>query len=297
MSDTWTQISGYSPQDYTDTLTYKVHSSTKQVEKVTGQALVAGEKNSQYICFTLDRFWDGIDISSKTFSIEYALAGEYYGTSEAVNAEMTDDEIRFGWVVPENACAVNGILLFVLKVESEDYVLKTQIAEAPVSKSINVEDVVPEPTKEAWYQEFEERVGLAINSAEVALAQAQIAVETAVTSAESAQEASDTAQEAVTEARIRYGSPLTANLAENMVEQNRVYVYTGSETGYTAGHWYYYDGSAWTDGGVYNGSAVNTDMTLTQVGIPADAKAVGDELSQIKEDFTALVARIEALEG
>lgn len=28
MSDTWTQISGYSPQDYTDTLTYKVHSST-----------------------------------------------------------------------------------------------------------------------------------------------------------------------------------------------------------------------------------------------------------------------------
>lgn len=297
MSDTWTQISGYSPQDYTDTLTYKVHSGTKQVEKVTGQALVAGEKNSQYICFTLDRFWDGIDISTKTFSIEYALAGEYYGTSEAVNAEMTDDKIRFGWVVPENACAVNGTLLFVLKVESEDYVLKTQIAEAPVSKSINVEDVVPEPTKEAWYQEFEERVGLAINSAEVALAQAQTAVETAVTSAESAQEASDTAQEAVTEARIRYGSPLTANLAENMVEQNRVYVYTGSETGYTTGHWYYYDGSAWTDGGVYNGSAVNTDMTLTQVGIPADAKATGDEISQIKEDLQDLLTRMSALEG
>lgn len=94
-----------------------------------------------------------------------------------------------------------------------------------------------------------------------------------------------------------YGSTLTAATAAAMTDQRRVYVYTGSETGYTAGHWYYYDGSDWTDGGVYNGSAVNTDMTLTQVGIPADAKAVGDELSQIKEGLQDLLTRVSALEG
>lgn len=94
-----------------------------------------------------------------------------------------------------------------------------------------------------------------------------------------------------------YGSPLTAATAADMTDQGRVYVYTGSETGYTSGHWYYYDGSAWTDGGVYNAVAVDTDTTLAISGKAADAKKTGDEIIQIKEDFTALVARVTALEG
>ena len=85
-----------------------------------------------------------------------------------------------------------------------------------------------------------------------------------------------------------YGSPLTANTAADMTDQDRVYVYTGSETGYTAGHWYYYDGSAWADGGVYNAVAVQTDTTLTQAGKAADAKKTGDEISTLKEDLNNL---------
>ena len=82
-----------------------------------------------------------------------------------------------------------------------------------------------------------------------------------------------------------YGSPLTANTAADMTDQNRVYVYTGSETGYTAGHWYYYDGSAWTDGGVYNAVAVQTDTTLTQAGKAADAKETGDQITELKREL------------
>lgn len=85
-----------------------------------------------------------------------------------------------------------------------------------------------------------------------------------------------------------YGSPLTAATAAAMTDQSRVYVYTGSETGYTAGHWYYYNGTTWTDGGVYNAIAVDTDTTLTISGKAADAKKTGDEISQIKEDFDAI---------
>lgn len=94
-----------------------------------------------------------------------------------------------------------------------------------------------------------------------------------------------------------YGSPLTATTAAAMTDQKRVYVYTGSETGYTAGHWYYYNGSAWTDGGVYNAVAVDTDTTLSIAGKAADAKKVGDELTSVKEDLQGLVARVTALEG
>jgi len=72
-----------------------------------------------------------------------------------------------------------------------------------------------------------------------------------------------------------YGSPLTAATASAMTDRTKVYVYTGSESGYTAGHWYYWNGSAWTDGGVYNAVAVQTDKTLTVEDKAADAEATG----------------------
>lgn len=80
-----------------------------------------------------------------------------------------------------------------------------------------------------------------------------------------------------------YGSPLKAATAADMTNQKRVYVYTGSEAGYTAGHWYYHNGTSWTDGGVYNAVAVDTDTTLSVSGKAADSKKTGDEISQIKE--------------
>lgn len=85
-----------------------------------------------------------------------------------------------------------------------------------------------------------------------------------------------------------YGSPLTASAAADMIDTTKVYVYTGDETGYTNGHWYYWNGTAWTDGGVYNSTAVETDKTLSVADKAADAKAVGDELSDLKEDLSDL---------
>lgn len=95
----------------------------------------------------------------------------------------------------------------------------------------------------------------------------------------------------------KYGSPLIATEADDMVEENRVYVYTGSESGYVYGHWYYYNGTEWADGGVYNSSAINTDTTLTQSGMAADSKAVGDEFSAINEDLSDEVTRATEEEG
>ena len=91
-----------------------------------------------------------------------------------------------------------------------------------------------------------------------------------------------------------YGSPLTAATAAAMTDQSRVYVYTGSETGYTSGHWYYYNGTAWADGGVYNAVAVDTDTTLSIAGKAADAKEVGDQLTSVKENLSDITTATSA---
>lgn len=70
----------------------------------------------------------------------------------------------------------------------------------------------------------------------------------------------------------KVGSPLIASTVSEMTETDRVYVYTGSETGYTSGNWYYYDGATWTSGGVYNAVAIETDTTLSVSGKAADVK-------------------------
>ena len=79
-----------------------------------------------------------------------------------------------------------------------------------------------------------------------------------------------------------FSSPLTASTVAGMTDHTKVYVYTGSETGYTSGHWYFWNGSAWADGGVYNAEAINTDTTLSISGAAADSKVTGDEIAGLK---------------
>lgn len=81
------------------------------------------------------------------------------------------------------------------------------------------------------------------------------------------------------------GSPLVAATAADMTDTDKVYVYTGSEAGYTAGNWYYYDGSVWQSGGVYNAIAFTTDTTLSNPGEAADAKVTGDDIRALQSDM------------
>lgn len=84
------------------------------------------------------------------------------------------------------------------------------------------------------------------------------------------------------------GAPYIATTVAGMTDKTRVYVYQGSESGYTSGNWYYWNGSAWTSGGTYNSTAVDTDKTLTQSDKPADSAVVGKEIGSLKESLEQL---------
>lgn len=91
------------------------------------------------------------------------------------------------------------------------------------------------------------------------------------------------------------GSPYIATTAAGMTDKTRVYVYQGSESGYTSGNWYYWNGSAWTSGGTYNSAAVDTDKTLTQSDKPADSAVVGKEIGSLKESLNGIDKKVDNL--
>lgn len=90
------------------------------------------------------------------------------------------------------------------------------------------------------------------------------------------------------------GAPYIATTVAGMTDKTRVYVYQGSESGYTSGNWYYWNGSAWTSGGTYNSAAVDTDKTLTQSDKPADSAIVGKEIGSLKESVSNKITKFYA---
>lgn len=84
------------------------------------------------------------------------------------------------------------------------------------------------------------------------------------------------------------GAPIVVSNTSAMTDMEQIYVLA------TDGKWYYHNGTAWTAGGEYG--AVATDTTLTQAGIPADAKTVGDAINAVTSDVEEVQDALEHLD-
>ena len=86
-------------------------------------------------------------------------------------------------------------------------------------------------------------------------------------------------------------TPLPVNLKSLMTDHDKVYLYTGSESGESTGYWYYWNGTDFVPGGLY-GAGVQIDATFSQSGQAADAKKTGDEITSLKEDLNDVESAI-----
>lgn len=89
---------------------------------------------------------------------------------------------------------------------------------------------------------------------------------------------------AVAEFTAMVGTPLTASTVAAMTDHSKIYVYTGSQSGYTNGHWYYWNGSAWTDGGVYNAGVADSSTSTTSTNAVQN-KAITIEMRLLADDI------------
>ena len=86
------------------------------------------------------------------------------------------------------------------------------------------------------------------------------------------------------------GGPNVALTAADFTDITKVYVVAGTIPGMTTGDWYYWNGTQWVSGGVYNSMAVQTDPTLSVAGMPADAAACGDLKSALQTESVNLIS-------
>lgn len=192
---------------------------------------------------------------------EFTLLHERCMDTAPYECPITIEDDVISWVIRnvDTAYPYSGRAQLIYIVN--DYVAKSVIYKTFTIKSIDGDPVFPDPYDD-WLRQMHEDAEYVRENIEDALEAKQITVESAAAAAEDAEAAARSAVEAA----AYVGSPLVATLQSEMTNTSKVYVYVGSESGMSAGHWYYYNGSSWADGGVYNSIA---DDVATNADIDA----------------------------
>ena len=214
---------------------------------------------------------------------EYGTGGVFLlvvrrpGEDVSYRATITtdEDEGTVTWVLTDIDTALMGVGRAQL-----EYYVGTVLVKAASWRTL-ISEAVVDNDAETWAETVDE-------TARAIAAQLSLSAQEIEAIKDDAEAAAAAAEESETYARTFTGAPLVAATAAAMEDEDRIYVYTGSEDGYTAGNWYYYDGSAWVSGGVYNSTAFETDATLSISGAAADAAVVGSEVADLQSEINEI---------
>lgn len=119
---------------------------------------VSQDSNSQIITFTISRFFDGMDLSSKIISIKYINAANMGDRTHIVNRVVSDTEISFGWILDGGVTYKSGTVKFAVEFlgyneKNEFYSWSTLPAQFSVSQGLDVDSII-EPPSPSWLQNW-----------------------------------------------------------------------------------------------------------------------------------------------
>lgn len=197
------------------------------------------------------------------------------------------------WIITDTDTAVDGYGMVQLQYIVDDVVCKSALYRTVTFDSNGITGDVPDPYEDLLAQiaAYAAQAEGAATTATAAAATATTAVENGIVTERSQRIAADEGLNTrINELMGLAGAPSMAATAAAMTDSNKVYVYTGNEAGYLTGHWYYYNGSEWADGGVYQATAVDTDKTLTVENMAADAAVVGEKIDECMAAFVTETA-------
>ena len=122
--------------------------------------IVQGESNSQEIEFSIPRYYDNVDLLDKKFNILYQTKGGIFKV-EAIDVAYNDEEIRFNWLMNEDATLYSGKILATVQLEGVDEKDKTYVMKT-MNFSVNVEEALCEYGADGvyrtWATDIESRI-------------------------------------------------------------------------------------------------------------------------------------------
>lgn len=102
---------------------------------------VMGEANSSIITFTINRFYDGVDLSEKTIKVIFRNQNGTYD-DEVYNIEYSDERLRFSWILSSEAVRTKTTIAFIAFI-SENYLMKTKSFKIQPTNSFDIESSEP----------------------------------------------------------------------------------------------------------------------------------------------------------
>ena len=195
---------------------------------------VYNDTNVLSVPFEMPRYYAGNDLSEFSIRVNYVSATKVGGIYEVEDPVVEEDKITFEWLTSRGVFLGAGDVVFnvcLRKFNESDEVVKeynTTLGRGSVLAGIEVDDPY-DPEVVSIYTQMQELVA--------------------------------SIEDTKKEIQSYVGTPRVARTASAMNNANYIYVYVGSEAGYTAGDWYYYDygTSTWTSGGTYNAADMDPD--------------------------------------
>ena len=158
--------------DLTTGMNYATMKDEHEIVKITEKnvhvgeigKIVTGEINSQEIEFSIPRYYDNVDLLDKKFNILYQTRGGIFKV-EAIDVAYNDEEIRFNWLMDENATLYSGRILATIKVEGEDEIGKPYVMKT-MNFSVNIEEALNEYGADGVYHTWATDIETRIESLE-----------------------------------------------------------------------------------------------------------------------------------
>lgn len=171
----------------------------KSIGDMERQISVEGEANSQYILFERERYADSIDLNDKLIQVHYEREDGVGGNSVPVNVEISDEHIRFGWIIPPKAVAIDGILkvmpfVYGVSPTGDTYILKDLYIEYVVHEGLAVSGGIEAPDED-WYLQFLSQMEKFVSEAKTSETNAKISEDNAKASENQAIQSAEEAKQ------------------------------------------------------------------------------------------------------
>ncbi len=138
----------------------KITEKTPEIPKIG--RIVRGDANSVMLTFEINRYYDGVDLSTK--NIRFIVKNDYgVFTESAVNPQHQDTLLRFSWIL-SYAATTGGPVTCAVEFwgttdSGKNYSLKTTPFSLRIEESLDTADITIIPS-DNWYVDTENRISV-----------------------------------------------------------------------------------------------------------------------------------------